>query len=77
MARGIVKTFTCPVNGNPEPNIEWYSEKTGRKISSGKQYKAADSGCYSCVANNSLGTAVNITQCVIVGKSVLFMRFCT
>ncbi|XP_015749791.1 PREDICTED: limbic system-associated membrane protein-like [Acropora digitifera] len=66
VAKGIVKTFTCPVNGNPEPNIEWYSEKTGRKISSGKQYKAAESGCYSCVASNSLGTAVNITQCLIV-----------
>ncbi|XP_015779885.1 PREDICTED: fibroblast growth factor receptor homolog 1-like [Acropora digitifera] len=66
VAKGIVKTFTCPVNGNPEPNIEWYSEKTGRKISSGKQYNAAESGCYSCVASNSLGTAVNITQCLIV-----------
>ena len=72
VAGGIVKTFTCPVNGNPEPNIEWYDEKTGRKISSGKQYKTGESGCYSCVASNSLVAAVNITQCLIVGKSVFF-----
>ena len=70
-----MKTFTCPVNGNPEPNIEWYREETGRKISCGKQYKTGESGCYFCVASNSFGTAVNITQCLIVGKSVLFMRF--
>ena len=72
---GDVKTLTCPVDGNPKPNIEWFSEKTGRKISSGKQYKTGESGCYSCVAWNSLGTAVNITQCLTVGKSALFMRF--
>ncbi|XP_044171636.1 fibroblast growth factor receptor 2-like [Acropora millepora] len=66
VAGGTVKTFTCPVNGNPEPNIEWYSEETGRKISCGKQYKTGESGCYSCVARNSFRTAVNITQCLIV-----------
>ena len=75
VAGGIVKTLTCPVDGNPEPSIEWYNEETGRKISSGKQYKTGESGCYSCVAWNSLGTAVNITQCLTVGKSALFMRF--
>ena len=75
VAGGIVKTFTCPVNGNPEPNIEWYSEETGRKVFCGKQYQTGESGCYSCVASNSFGTAVNITQCLIVGMSVLLMRF--
>ena len=75
MVVGVVKTFTCPVDGNPKPNIEWYSEKTGRKISSGKQYKTGKSGCYSCVARSSLGTPVNITHCLTVGKSVLVMRF--
>ena len=69
-----MKTFKCPVDGNPEPNIKWYSEKTGRKISSGKQYKTGESGCYSCVARDYFGTAVNITQCLIVGKLVLFAR---
>ena len=68
VAGGDVKTLTCPVDGNPKPNIEWFSEKTGRKISSGKQYKTGESGCYTCVAWSSLGTPVNITQCLTVGK---------
>ena len=75
VAGGIVKTFTCPVNGNPKPNIEWYSEETGRKIFCGKQYKTGESGCYSCVASNSFGTVVSVTQCLIVGMSVLFVSF--
>ena len=61
--------FTCPVDGNPQPNIEWYNEKTGLKVSIGKQLEARESGCYTCVASNSLGTSVNISQCLIVGKS--------
>ncbi|XP_067032626.1 fibroblast growth factor receptor 3-like isoform X6 [Acropora muricata] len=65
-----VKMLTCPVDGNPKPNIEWYIEKTGRKISSGKQYKTGESGCYTCVAWSSLGTPVNITQCLTVGQEV-------
>ncbi|XP_067030240.1 fibroblast growth factor receptor 2-like isoform X4 [Acropora muricata] len=66
VARGVAKAFTCPVDGNPEPRIEWYNNKTGRKISSGKQLEARESGCYTCVASNSLGTSVNITQCLII-----------
>ena len=68
VAGGDVKTLTRPVDGNPRPNIEWYIEKTGRKLSSGKQYKTGKSGCYTCVAWSSLGTPVNITQCLTVGK---------
>ena len=68
VAGGEARRFTCPVDGNPEPNIEWYSEKTGRKISSGKELEARETGCYTCVASNSLGTPVNITQCLIVGN---------
>lgn len=68
VAGGVAKTFTCPVDGNPEPNITWYSEKTGRKISNEKQYQTGESGCYTCIASNSLGTPVIITQCLIVGK---------
>ena len=68
VAGGDLKTFTCPVDGNPKPNIEWFSEKTGRKISSGKRYKTGESGCYSCVAWSSLGISVNITQCLTIGK---------
>ena len=73
VAEGVVKTFTCPVDGNPEPNIEWYSEKTGRKISTGKQIKTEENGCYTCVARNYLGSSVSITQCLIVGKPVVLM----
>ena len=71
---GGEKTFSCPVDGNPEPNIEWYSEKTGRKISSERQVEVKESGCYTCVASNSIGTPINITQCLIVGKSAMFVR---
>ena len=45
------------------------------QISCGKQYKTGESGCYSCVARNAIGRAVNVTHCLIVGKSVLFMGF--
>lgn len=80
MAEGVVKTFTCPVDGNPEPKVEWYSEKTGKKISTGKQIKTEENGCYTCVARNSLGSSVSITQCLIVGKPVVLMGlwpYCT
>ena len=58
--------FSCPVDGNPEPNITWYTEKTGVKISSGKQLAAKESGCYTCVAWNDFGPSVNITQCLTI-----------
>ncbi|XP_067029817.1 fibroblast growth factor receptor 3-like isoform X4 [Acropora muricata] len=66
VAGGVAKTLTCPVDGNPEPKIEWYNKKTGRKITSGNQLEPRESGCYTCVASNSLGTSVNITQCLII-----------
>ncbi|XP_067052294.1 fibroblast growth factor receptor 2-like isoform X2 [Acropora muricata] len=66
VAGGMAQIFTCPVDGNPEPTIEWYDEKTGIKISSGKHLEARESGCYTCTASNSLGTSVNISQCLIV-----------
>ena len=68
VAGGMAQIFTCPVDGNPEPTIEWYDEKTGIKISSGKHLEARESGCYTCTASNSLGISVNISQCLIVGK---------
>lgn len=69
VAAGVEQILTCPVDGNPEPKIEWYDEKTGIKISSGKHLEARESGCYTCTASNSLGTSVNISQCLIVGKT--------
>ena len=74
VADGGVKMFSCPVDGNPEPEIEWYSEKSGRKISCGRQLEEKESGCYTCVASNTIGTPVSITQCLIVGESVMFVR---
>lgn len=74
MPRGGEKTFSCPVDGNPEPEIEWYKEKTGRKISCERQVEVKESGCYTCVASNSVGPSINITQCLIVGKSVMLMK---
>ena len=68
VAGGVKHTFSCPVNGNPEPGIKWYNEKSSTKISSEKQLVAGESGCYTCVASNSLGTTVNITQCLTISK---------
>ena len=80
VVHGGVKVFSCPVDGNPEPEIEWYSEKSGRKISCGRQLEEKESGCYTCVASNTIGTPVSITQCLVVGESVMFVSlwpFCT
>lgn len=73
---GGSKTLTCPVVGNPDPNIKWFkgSEASGTLISVEKDFTVKDvreSVCYSCVASNSLGTPVSILQCLIVGKSHL------
>lgn len=62
-------TFSCPVDGNPKPNISWYRgiEISEMPISSGEQLEAKESGCYTCVASSSLGKPVIITQCLIFG----------
>ncbi|XP_067052060.1 uncharacterized protein [Acropora muricata] len=66
VAKGVVKTFSCPVIGNPEPNITWRrgNESVGANNSYGKQLNVSKEGCYTCFASNSLGTPVNITQCL-------------
>ncbi|KAK2549888.1 Hemicentin-1, partial [Acropora cervicornis] len=66
VAEGAVKLFTCSVDGNPEPGIEWYSENNGRILSNGKQLEASKSGCYTCVASNNIGPPVNITHCLAI-----------
>ncbi|XP_067030252.1 tyrosine kinase receptor Cad96Ca-like isoform X2 [Acropora muricata] len=67
VAGGVENTFSCPVDGNPVPNITWYS-KTGTY--KGKQFKARESGCYICVARNVHGISENITQCLIINSSL-------
>ncbi|XP_015768091.1 PREDICTED: fibroblast growth factor receptor 2-like isoform X5 [Acropora digitifera] len=69
---GRAKRFSCPVAGNPTPNIKWFkgSELSGAPISNEKELEATENGCYTCLASNSLGTSVSITQCLtIVYKS--------
>ena len=73
---GGSKMITCPVVGNPDPNIKWFkgSEASGTPVSVEQDLTVKDvkeSVCYSCVASNSLGTPVSILQCLIVGKSYL------
>ena len=82
MTEGRAKRFSCPVTGNPAPNIKWYkaSELSGAPISNEKELEARETGCYTCLASNLFGTSVSITQCLIVGKSAIFDRlrpFCT
>ncbi|XP_068686967.1 fibroblast growth factor receptor 4-like isoform X2 [Montipora foliosa] len=60
LPEGGSKLFSCPVDGNPEPNIIWYK---GNSVNT-KQLEARETGCYTCSASNSLGTPVTITQCL-------------
>jgi len=76
LAMGNRVFFPCPVGGNPEPNITWYkgSDASGTIIYRGKlldfpQTKESDTGFYTCSASNSLGTPVNVTHYLLVGKS--------
>ncbi|XP_015749570.1 PREDICTED: protein CEPU-1-like [Acropora digitifera] len=64
--QGGNKRFSCPVVGNPKPNISWYrgSEVSETQIFSGEKLEARESGCYTCVASNSVGKSVCITQCL-------------
>ncbi|XP_015774661.1 PREDICTED: cell adhesion molecule-related/down-regulated by oncogenes-like [Acropora digitifera] len=59
-------TFSCPVDGNPQPNITWYrgSECSGKPVCYEKELEARESGCYTCVASNSVGQPISITQCL-------------
>ena len=72
MPEGSSKRFSCPVDGNPEPNITWYkgSDVTEPGISNAKQLEATETGCYTCSASNSLGTPVSITQCLTFGMII-------
>ncbi|XP_074634729.1 neurotrimin-like isoform X3 [Acropora palmata] len=68
VVKGGRETFSCPVDGVPEPNITWYrgSEVSGTPIFIGEKLEASDTGCYTCVASNSLGMPIRITQCLTV-----------
>ena len=70
VVQGSKTTFSCPVDGIPKPNITWYrgSDISGMPIFIGEKLEARDTGCYTCVASNSPGTSINITQCLTVGK---------
>ena len=71
--KGKSKLFSCPVDGNPEPNITWYKDTAmgsfGPEISTAKQLETSETGCYICSGSNSLGPPVNIKQC-LVGKII-------
>ncbi|XP_068685507.1 hemicentin-2-like [Montipora foliosa] len=65
---GFKVLFSCPVDGNPEPNITWYkdNEVIEPEIPNAKQLEAGETGCYTCSAVNGLGPPVTITHCLIV-----------
>ncbi|XP_067053552.1 uncharacterized protein [Acropora muricata] len=71
VSEGDVKMLSCPVDGNPKPNIKWYngSEPSGDPISFEEQLEAREPGCYTCVASNSLGPPVSIMQCLILNTT--------
>ena len=69
-------TLSCPVDGNPEPDITWYegNDTSGTLVQSGKEWtfsKATSSDCgwFTCFANNSLNRPVLVRlQLLVVGK---------
>ena len=67
LAEGGLKNLSCPVNGNPKPNIRWYKggEASGNPLSSENVLTVKDiieSLCYTCVASNSLGVCLLYTS---------------
>ena len=81
LKKGSSVRFKCPVAGNPEPNISWYNGSTV-PISFEKELESRESGCYTCIADNSLGKSINITQCltIITGKlfrGLFFLNYST
>ncbi|XP_044171380.1 limbic system-associated membrane protein-like [Acropora millepora] len=70
VGQGRKTTLSCPVDGIPKPNITWYrgNDANGSPIFIGVKLEAREAGCYTCVASNSLGIPVSITQCLTVGK---------
>ena len=81
MSEGDPASISCPVLGNPQPNITWYK---GNDISSGtmiytnstlefRKTMLNDSGWYTCFAENYLGN-VTVTVQLRVGKLHGFVR---
>lgn len=67
-------SLSCPVIGNPAPNITWYKgNDPGTKISKVNTKKLPENVCngglhtYTCFAENHLGN-ITVTVKVIVGK---------
>ena len=68
-------TLSCPVDGNPEPDITWYegNDTSGTLLQSGKDLNfpkatSSKSGWYACFANNSLNPPVLARLRLLVGK---------
>ena len=80
VSEGSSVSLSCLTDGNPYPNIIWYkgSGLCGTMLSSGKKMEFSkamsnNSGCYTCCANNSLGT-VSVNLYLLVGKLFLSSR---
>ena len=80
VSEGDSASISCPILGNPLPNITWYK---GNDTSSGTiintngtlnfpQIMLDDSGWYTCFAENSLGSAT-VTVQLRVGRLCYFV----
>lgn len=69
VSSGTSVSFHCPVDGNPDPAVTWYkgSDINGALLDSGKVLTTNESGCYTCYANNSLGS-VTVKNCLVFSK---------
>ena len=73
VTEGSAASISCPVDGNPRPNITWYKgNDTSSKIINKSTLEfpdttLSDSGWYTCFAENSLGK-VTARVHLLVGK---------
>ena len=80
VSEGDPASISCPVVGNPQPNITWYKgndTSSGTVINTNESLKFPevvpnDGGWYTCFAENLLGN-VTVTVQLLVGKLYVFL----
>uniref|UniRef100_A0A3B5BBZ4 Hemicentin-1-like n=1 Tax=Stegastes partitus TaxID=144197 RepID=A0A3B5BBZ4_9TELE len=61
----------CPAEGNPPPTVQWFYED--KQISSSKPLRRSDSGKYTAVVQNSLGSSNFSVQITVECECILWL----